>query len=126
MTFLVKFWNKTISAKTENSKECKLLVQNDFTHVSLDVLGECVFGYKFNSIEAGDTPVSRAFNDLFTGLNPTVAINRKVVEWFPFLERFLKGTIKRKEALKITDKTIKEVKNIIKILGQTTLITCSK
>ena len=110
MTFLVKFWNKTISAMTEDSKESKFLVQNDFTHVSLDVLGECVFGYEFNSIGADDFPVSRAFNDLFAGLS-VVAIDRKVVEWFPFLERFLKGPNKRKEALKITDKTIKEVKN---------------
>ena len=78
--------------------------------MTLDALGECVFGYKFNTIEEDDTIISRAFTDMFAGLNVSVnTFTRKVVEQFPFLKCFVKSITKREEALTIIQEVIKQV-----------------
>jgi hypothetical protein len=107
-----KYWNNTISAKSENDAktECRMSVQKDVTRMTLDALGECVFGYKFNTIEEDDTIISRAFTDMFAGLNLSVnTFTRKVVEQFPFLKCFVKSITKREEALTIIQEVIKQV-----------------
>jgi hypothetical protein len=111
--FIFQYWNGIISAKSKSNakKECHLFVQNDLNRMSLDALGECVFGYEFNTIEAGDTIISRAFTDLFAGLNPTTkSFSRKLLLWFPFLKCFMKSVIKREEAFKTISCVIKQVR----------------
>ncbi|CAB4042149.1 cytochrome P450 4F5-like, partial [Paramuricea clavata] len=108
---LAKYWNGIISAKSKTNakKECHLFVQNDLNRMSLDALGECVFGYEFNTIEAGDTIISRAFTDLFAGVNGTAkSFSRKLLLWFPFLKCFMKSIIKREEAFKTISCVIKQ------------------
>ena len=111
--FIFQYWNGIISAKSKSNakKECHLFVQNDLNRMSLDALGECVFGYEFNTIEAGDTIISRAFTDLFAGLNPTTkSFSRNLLLWFPFLKCFMKSVIKREEAHKTISCVIKQVR----------------
>jgi hypothetical protein len=107
-----KYWNNTISAKSENDAktECRMSVQKDVTRMTLDALGECVFGYKFNTIEEDDTIISRAVTDVLTGIDGSAnTFTRKVVQRFPFLKYFVKSFIKRQEALTIIQEVIKQV-----------------
>ena len=111
--FIFQYWNGIISAKSKSNakKECHLFVQNDLNRMSLDALGECVFGYEFNTIEAGDTIISRVITDLFTGVNPTAKpFSLKLLLWFPFLKYFMKSVIKGEEALKTISCVIKQVR----------------
>ena len=80
--------------------------------MALDALGECVFGYEFNTIEAGDTIISRAFIDALSGLNAITAnsVILKVVQQFPFLKWFMKSVIKSEEGFKIISQVIKQVR----------------
>ena len=78
--------------------------------MTLDALGECVFGYKFNTIEEDDTIISRAVTDVLTGIDGSAnTFTRKVVQRFPFLKYFVKSFIKRQEALTIIQEVIKQV-----------------
>ena len=100
---------------TSNMKEgWRLSVQSDFARMSLDILGKCVFGFEFNTIEAGDTTISSAFNVLSTGVNVTGQniLKRKMVYWFPFLRRFMEFCIVRDEANKIFSKLINQVSSV--------------
>ena len=108
-----QYWNDIISAKSKSNanNECCLFVQNDLTRMTLDVLGECVFGYEFNTIEAGDTIISRACTDTLSGINPSAnTVTRKLFQRFPFLKCFMKSVMKREEALKIISQVIKQVR----------------
>ncbi|CAB4009548.1 cytochrome P450 4c21-like [Paramuricea clavata] len=105
---LEKVWNDTICAKNSNDEECKLFVQKDFIRLSFDVLGECVFGYEFNSIEAGNTPVTQAFQDFTTGPNMGAnTLTRRLLHFLPFHKRSIKR--KFQESLKTTSKVIKQI-----------------
>ena len=85
-------------------------MQNDLTRMTLDALGECVFGYEFNTIEAGDTIISRAFTDIFTGFNASVnTVTRKLILKFPFLKCFVRSVRKREESFKIIFQVVKQV-----------------
>lgn len=111
MYFLFKVWNDTICAKNSNDEECNLFVQKDFIRLSFDVLGECVFGYEFNSIEAGNTPVTQAFQDFTTGPNMGAnTLTRRLLHFLPFHKRSIKR--KFQESLKTTSKVIKQVRTV--------------
>jgi hypothetical protein len=85
-------------------------VQNDLTRMTLDALGECVFGYEFNTIEAGDNIISRAFTDILTGVNGSInTVTRKLISKFPFLKYFIKSVRKRKESFEIIFQAVKQV-----------------
>ncbi len=78
--------------------------------MTLDALGECVFGYEFNTIEAGDNILSRAFTDIVTGANASVnTVTRKLISKFPFLKYFIKSVRKRKESFKIIFQAVNQV-----------------
>ena len=75
--------------------------------MTLDVLGECVFGYKFNSITTGHTPISQAFNDATTGLDKSIVnvMLWKLLDMIPFYQ----GSERIREAIKATNTVIEEV-----------------
>ena len=105
--FLFKFWSGTICANDNSKEECKLSVQDDFVRLTLDVLGECVFRYKFDSVGAGHTPISKAFNAVTSGPDAT-AVNimlLRLLDLIPFYE----GSKRRREAIKTTMTTVKQV-----------------
>ena len=82
-------------------------MRNDLARMTLDALGECVFNYGFNTIEAGDTKISCAFTDIFAGFNSSVmTVTRKLFQRFPFLKSF----IKQDEAHKIIFQVTKQVR----------------
>lgn len=87
---------------------CKLFVQDDLVRLSLDVLGECLFGYKFNSIDVGRTQISQAFNDVTIAPGAVNTLFRRLLYSLPFF----KGSVRIQESFKITSKVIKQVKNI--------------
>ena len=108
--FFFKFWSETIRANESSKGGCQLSVQDDFTRLTLDVLGKCVFSYKFNSITTGNTPISQAFNDATTGPDKSFvnAVLRKFLRMLPFYQ----GPQKIREAFKKTNMVIKKVTKV--------------
>ena len=61
-------------------------IQNKFTHLTLDVIGESAFGYCFNSITRGHSKESTATDTFLVG---QFNMRRKALEaFFPFLKYF--------------------------------------
>lgn len=105
-----KFWNDTISSKKNSDGQCQLLVQDDFVRLSIDVLGECVLGYNFDSIRGGNNEIAQAFADLFSSADLDVGnmFFRQLLRYLPFTKeaRHLKA------AYQTAFKTIKKVISI--------------
>ena len=109
--YLFQHWNNIIESKSKDKNECCLFVQNDLIRMVLDVSGECLFGYEFNTIAAGDTKISNAFKDMFDGITAGAnTITRKLYSWIPFLKLFMKSTTTREESFKIISQVIKQVR----------------
>lgn len=66
---------------------------------------------EFNSIEAGNTPVTQAFQDFTTGPNMGAnTLTRRLLHFLPFHKRSIKR--KFQESLKTTSKVIKQVRTV--------------
>ncbi|XP_028416658.1 cytochrome P450 4F5-like isoform X2 [Dendronephthya gigantea] len=108
---LVEYWNGTIEAtKSGNdSKESRLPVQNDLSRMALDALGECVFGYDFDTMD-GDTALSSAFTDLLHGVNPGVITFMQLLRnYLPFLIWYSQTYKRRQRGKEIVSKFLKQV-----------------
>ena len=56
--------------RKNNEQESCFVVQDDVAKLALDIIGECVFGYQFNSITDGESAASTAFQQVATKLLP--------------------------------------------------------
>eukprot|EP00112_Aurelia_sp_Birch-Aquarium-sp1_P000792 Seg1077.10 transcript_id=Seg1077.10/GoldUCD/mRNA.D3Y31 product="Cytochrome P450 4F12" protein_id=Seg1077.10/GoldUCD/D3Y31 len=78
---LVKSWKHKISDMGGPFEE---LILDEFTHLTLDVIGESAFGYSFNSILKGNSKESMATDTILRG---GFNLQRRALEsWFPFLK----------------------------------------
>lgn len=114
---LFKLWNDTISTKNSDG-QCKLFVQDDIVRLTLDVLGECILGYKFNSIEERNNKIAQAFGEIVTTTDGNFGdkMFRQLLYYLPFTKKIHDV----EEAHKITSKAIKQVK--IKIITSAWLL----
>lgn len=99
-----------ITSKKNNNGECKVLVQDDCVRLTLDVMGECIVGYKFDSIEGGNNKTAQAFSDVITSSD--VGVGRTLLEQFLQLLPFSKETLHVKQKSETVSKVIKQVKNV--------------
>ncbi|XP_028416651.1 cytochrome P450 3A16-like [Dendronephthya gigantea] len=109
---LAEYWENKIEMMSQNSdrKESRLPVQNDLTRLALDALGECVFGYDFDTIKSGDSALSLAFTNLFSGVNQGVSsLTQLLVNYFPFLKWRIESLKKRRAGIEIITKLMKQV-----------------
>ena len=84
-------------------------VQDDLTHVALDVIGQAAFGYNFNTVLAGESKVSEAVTVVTGGMSLRYIILTALI---PFFELLPIGETRRiKEAREIADNTVLEVSN---------------
>ena len=109
--FVSKLWNATILTNKDSDGQCKLSVQDDFTRLSMDVLGECILGYKFNSIEDKNNEIAEAIFDVATSTDAN--IGDKMLRQLMYYLPFTKEALHLNEANKIASKAIKQVKRII-------------
>ncbi|XP_028416656.1 cytochrome P450 3A7-like isoform X2 [Dendronephthya gigantea] len=106
------YWESRIEMTSQNRdrKESRLPVQNDLTRLALDALGECVFGYDFDTIKSGDSALSLAFINVFSGVNQGVgSLTQLLVNYFPFLKWHIESLKKRREGVEIISKLTKQV-----------------
>ena len=89
-----------------------MFVQDDLTRMALDVLGGCVFSYKFNAIKEGDSVITRAFIDILSGHNSSVrTVKNKIESWFPFTKWLTESSRKREQGFQVIFNVIREVDN---------------
>ena len=100
---------------SNSNGECRLFVQDDFTRMSLDVLGECVFSYKINAIEEGPSMVICAFMDIFSCFRPGVrTVKGKIKSWFALIKWSTKCSRRHEQGI--------EIINVIRVAGTQLII----
>ena len=83
--------------KDEDGK-CEDEIQEKFTRLTLDVIGEAAFGYRFNSLIQGHTAESSATDTIFRG---QFNFARRALEYYvPFLKLFPSKERRRVEEAK--------------------------
>lgn len=82
-------------------------VQEDLSHLTLDVIGQSAFGYSFNTILGGKSKLSDAFTLLFQAMSYRYLICKFLIPFFDYLP--LAETKKLQSAREIADKTVLKV-----------------
>ena len=95
----------------EDEEVLEAPIQTDLTHLTLDIIARCAFGYNFNTVLSGDTGISKAFALLIEDFNFGRIFRKAFIplyDYLPFAE-----TKRFKEALEKTDRTVLEVKIVV-------------
>ena len=82
-------------------------IEEDLSHLTLDVIGQSAFGYNFNTILGGDSKVSEAVAIVLQGLNFKYLICKFLIPFYEYLP--LEEIKKIKAAREIADNTVIQV-----------------
>ena len=109
MLFVFQLWTSQLrDLKPQGCFKDKEVLE-DLSHLTLDVIGESAFGYKFNTILGGDSKVSEAFNTVIQGFNFKYLICKFLIPFFEYLP--LAETKRIQSAREISDSIVIEVRN---------------
>ena len=87
-------------------------VIKELSHLTLDVIGESAFSYKFNSVLGGDSKISEAFNTVIQGFEFKYLILKLMIPFFDYLP--LKENRRIQSAREISDNIVMEVHSLVK------------
>jgi hypothetical protein len=94
-------WTDELSSSP--SEFCEIKAQKDLNHCTLDIIGQCAFGYNFDTVLSGDNQLTKAFTSIVQVTNLKHLILMKLV---PFYKYFYTES---KEAMKVTDEKVLQV-----------------
>ncbi|XP_070533063.1 cytochrome P450 4C1-like isoform X2 [Ptychodera flava] len=103
---LRRYWNEEIDSKSMNEDYLKVQVQQDLGRCTLDIIGECAFGYHFNAIWEPEKKLTKTFGAILAG-SLTGSSWKNLI---PFLRR-LPSEENRilKEAINLVKQTVLDV-----------------
>ena len=112
--FYLQVWKKQIQESKDNLVE--VLIAEDLTHLTLDIIGLTAFGYNFDTVKSGDNEISEAFDSILSGgLSLSSRFLRKFIPFYQYLP--LEANVKAKRAKKLTDNLVCEVRwSLFKLL----------
>ena len=87
-------------------------VTKELSHLTLDVIGESAFSYKFNSVLGGDSKISEAFNTVIQGFEFKYLILKLMIPFFDYLP--LKENRRIQSAREVSDNIVMEVHSVVK------------
>ncbi|XP_027047079.1 cytochrome P450 4F5-like [Pocillopora damicornis] len=103
---LVQLWTEQVNSSKEGVSEASISV--DLTHLTLDIIGRCAFGYNFDTVLSGESEVSNAFSDVILEINFARLMRQKLIPLYKYLP--LPDNVRARKGLELTDKTVLEVR----------------
>ena len=83
-------------------------ILKDFSKLTLDIIGQTAFGYRFDTLISGENKVSQAVETLLRGrISVTARFLRRIIPFYDWLP--LQENRKMNEATNITDAVVKQV-----------------
>ena len=106
LLFIFQVWRKRIEGGKDSVAE--VLIANDLTRLTFDVIGQTAFGYNFDTLISGESEISAAFNSiLLGGSNLIYRLLRGII---PFFRRIpLPVNIRERKARQLTENLVCEV-----------------
>jgi len=105
---LLELWSGQLKNLQQELYFLDVEVIKDLSHLSLDVIGQSSFGYKFNTVLGGDSKVSEAFAIVFQqAFNFKYLVCRMLIPFFEYLP--LAENRKIHSAKEIADNTVLQV-----------------
>ena len=87
----------------------EILVAEDLTHLTLDIIGLTAFGYDFDTVKSGENEISEAFDSILSGrLSVSARFLRKYIPFYQYLP--FEANVKAKKAQELTDNLVWEVR----------------
>lgn len=102
---LVQLWTEQVNSSKEGVSEASISV--DLTHLTLDIIGRCAFGYNFDTVLSGESEVSNAFSDVILEINFARLMRQKLIPLYKYLP--LPDNVRARKGLELTDKTVLEI-----------------
>ena len=94
--------------KTSLTGVAEVDILKDFNKLTLDIIGETAFGYRFNTLISGENEVSQAVETLLRGrISVTARFLRRIIpfyDWLPLQENRMMN-----KATNVTDSVVKQV-----------------
>ena len=103
--FYLQLWTEQVNSSIEGAKEVPVSV--DLTHLTLDIIGRCAFGYNFNTVLSGESEISSAFSVVIRGINFARLLRMNLIPLYKYLP--LAENVRARKALEMTDGTVLEV-----------------
>ena len=105
--FYLQVWKKKTQESEDNLVE--VLIAEDLTHLTLDVIGLTAFGYNFDTVKSGENEISEAFDSILSGrLSLSSRFLRKFIPFYQYLP--FEANVKAKRAKELTDSLVWEVR----------------
>ena len=102
----LQLWTEQVNSSKEGVSEASISV--DLTHLTLDIIGRCAFGYNFDTVLLGESEVSNAFSDVILEINFARLMRQKLIPLYKYLP--LPDNVRARKGLELTDKTVLEVR----------------
>ena len=100
----VQLWNEKLQQSHKGYAD--VMVHSDLSRVSLDIIGESAFGYKFNSTLEGETEITKAFTQITNGVDVSTAF-LLAIPFYRYLP--LEGNRLQRNAARITNEVVMKV-----------------
>jgi len=103
---LIKYWKSAMKTSLTGIAEVNIL--KDFNKLTLDIIGETAFGYRFDTLISGENKVSQAVETLLRGrISVTARFLRRII---PFYDKLPTQHNKMMaEAIDVTDSVVKQI-----------------
>ena len=82
-------------------------VSTDLNHLTLDIIGRCAFGYRFNTVLSGESETSSAFSAVIKDISFGRIMRKRYIPLYDYLP--LAENKRARKAFEITDGTVLEV-----------------
>ena len=94
--------------KTSLTGIAEVNILKDFRKLTLDIIGETSFGYRFDTLISGENDVSQAVETLLRGrISVTARFLRRIIPFYDWLP--LQENKKMNEATNVADSIVKQV-----------------
>ena len=98
-------WREKVTNSSEGFSEVP--IQTDLTHLALDIIGKCAFGFTFNTVISGESEISRAFSVVMKGINFGRLMKKRLIPLYQYLP--FDENRREQRAHEMTDEIVLEV-----------------
>lgn len=88
-------------------KVLEVPVDTDLTHLTLDIIGRCAFGYNFDTVLSGESEIASAFSSVIKGISFGRLMRKNLIPLYDYLP--VSENKRARDALERTDGTVLEV-----------------
>lgn len=105
MNAFLQLWTEQVNSSNKGVSEAS--ISTDLSHLTLDIIGRCAFGYNFDTVLSGESEVSTAFSEVVLGINFARVMRQNLIPFYKYLP--FSDNVRARKCLELTDETVLEI-----------------